>query len=81
MTHEMILGCCAKGWASFGNIRKERTRTGEENLNAARFEGAAGSRVDQWRSIIVGALALALALVRPRSTFGYSGIGRTRVVA
>ena len=46
-THETISGCSAKGRASFGNMRSDRTRTGDENLNAARLEGPAGWRVDQ----------------------------------
>jgi len=46
-TYETISGCSANGRASFGNIRNERTRTGDENLRAARLEGPAGSRVDQ----------------------------------
>jgi hypothetical protein len=50
-THETISGCSANGRASFENIRKERTRTGDENLRAARFDGPAGSRVDQWSNM------------------------------
>jgi hypothetical protein len=60
-THETISGCPANGRAPLGNIRNERTRTGDENLNAARFEGPAGSRVDQWRSIVRRRTATALA--------------------
>ena len=46
-THETVSGCCANGWAPLGNMDKERTRTGDENLRAAMFEGPAGWRVDQ----------------------------------
>jgi len=46
-THETMSGCCANGWAPLGNMDKERTRTGDENLRAAIFEGPAGWRVDQ----------------------------------
>ena len=51
-THETISGCSANGSASLGNIRSERTRTGDENLSAARFEGPAGSSVDQWSNMV-----------------------------
>lgn len=51
VTYEVMSGCSANGWACFGKTRTERTRTGDENLIAARFEGPDGSSVHQCSSI------------------------------
>jgi hypothetical protein len=53
VTHETMSGCCANGAAPLGNMHNERTRTGDENLKAAMFEGPAGSRVDQCSNMVV----------------------------